>query len=514
MLKKIIYFFLVLMVSKMSGFIRDVVLSYHFGASAISDAYLVSLTIPGSIFAFVSIAIKTIFIPVYSQILVQKNEEEANKYTQKLCIVFVVVSLFLAIISIIFAQPIVSLYASGFDTETINVAVFLTRLNLLTLAFLSVEYIYEALLQAKGQYTISELTSLPANLILIVSFYCVSSWGIIFFSIGKILSVVGQLLLTIIILLIKFRYSFKLRVSVADSFKDENVKGSLKKSLPVIAGTSANEINKLIDRSVASNITVGGISSLVYANRLNSLVIEICVNSIATIEFPKLSVLASEGKISELKKEMVSGIIYMCFFLIPATAIMILFSREITTIVFGHGNGVTTIDNTSVCFYFYAFGILAVGIREMIVRGFYALGETKIPALISLLSIGINIVLDFILSEVMGFGGLAMATSVAAIFAVVSSYFALKKSVGAIGLEKEKLNIAKIFGSTLLAALCGYLLYFNINQAMGNSIGFIMSFALISIVYLVLLMIFKCTILEEIKDIVGKKIEVIRNRKV
>ncbi len=186
MLKKITYFLLVLSVAKLSGFLRDVILSYQFGASDISDAYLISLTIPGSIFAFLGIAIKAIFIPTYIKKDTLEGAEEANTYSQKLTTALCLVSFILIVLGWIFARPIVFLYASGFDDKTADICVFLTRLNLLTLVLLSIEYINEALLQAKGQYAISEFNALPANIIIIFSFYCVTSFGVIFFSLGKI----------------------------------------------------------------------------------------------------------------------------------------------------------------------------------------------------------------------------------------------------------------------------------------------------------------------------------------
>ncbi len=505
MIKKIFKFLLVLVVSKLTGFARDVVLSYQFGASAISDAYLVSLTIPGSIFAFLAVAVRAIFIPTYTRLKEEYDEEEAEHYTQRLCIVFVLISLLFSVIGWIFARPIVFAYASGFNEETANIAIFLTRLNLITLFMLSLEYIYEALLQVKGQYTISELTSLPANLILIVSYYGVSSFGIVFFSIGKIVSVAAQLILTLSLLVFKYNRRIRIMTSVKDSLYDKNVQKSVKDAVPVMVGTSGNEINKLIDRSIASNISVGGISSLVYANRLNALVIETCVNSVVTIEFPRISEYAGKGEIQSLKEEIVSGLSYMYFFLLPATVVMLLYSYEITDLIFGHGEGTSTIENTAVSFFFYSFGVLAVGIREIIIRGFYSVGNTRTPAIVATIAILINISLDFLLSKIFGFGGIALATSVASIFAASVDTICLRKAVGNINLLQDRVNVMKIIISTALSAGISYAAFYELSNTIGNRISFVIAFILMSGIYLLFLFAMKSPYVKELKNIFLRK---------
>jgi len=496
---------LVLIVSKLTGFIRDVVLSYQFGASTLSDAYLVSLTIPGSVFAFLAVAIRAIFVPTYTKLKEKYSEDEAELYTQRLCAVFVLISILLSIVGWIFARSIVFAYASGFDKETADIAVFLTRLNLITLFMLSLEYIYEALLQVKGQYIISELTSLPANLILIVSYYCVSSFGIVFFSIGKIVSVAAQFALTSALLIFKYKRRIKIRTTIKDSFRDKNVQKTIKDAMPVMVGTSGNEINKLIDRSVASNLSVGGISSLVYANRLNALVIEICVNSVVTIEFPRISEHAGKGDIKGLKEEIISGLSYMYFFLIPATIVMLLYSYEIAGLIFGHGKGTSTIENTAVSFFYYSFGVLAVGVREIIIRGFYSVGNTRTPAIIAIIAIMINILLDFLLSGILGFGGIALATSVASIFAALMDTIYLHKAIGRINLLQDRINIAKIIIATVLSAVISYAVFRGTTTVVGNNASFIVAFISMSGIYMFFLIIMKSPYIKEVKNILFRK---------
>ena len=504
MLKKISYFLLVLSVAKLSGFLRDVILSYQFGASNISDAYLVSLTIPGSIFAFIGIAIKAVYIPSYIKTETNKGSNEANMYSYRLTSALSVVSFFLIVLSWIFARQIVFAYASGFDEETADICVFLTRLNLLTLVLLSVEYVNEALLQAKGQYAISEFNALPANIIIIISFYCISSFGVVFFSIGKILSVVAQLIITFTFLAVRFKYRFKFQTNLSSIWKDKEIRSSLKRVVPVVVSTSGNEINKLVDRSVASSITVGGISSLVYANRLNALVTEICLNSIVTIQYPRISECSSKNDILGLKKEVSNSLLFMFFFLLPATAIMILFPKEIITFVYGHGAGISAVENASACFYFYSFGILAVGIREILIRVFYSLGNTRTPAKIALIGICMNIVGDFVLTYLIGFGGLALSTSIASIFVMAVDYLLLKRRLPWILESLNFVEVLKLLATTIAVSSFAYYSFKFVGEYVNSSLSLITTIALMCILYIGILYTLKSPVVQGLNGLIAK----------
>lgn len=504
MFKKILYFLLVLSVAKLSGFLRDIILSYQFGASNISDAYLVSLTIPGSIFAFLGIAIKAVYIPSYIKNETEYGTKAAYIYTQKLTTALCVISAILIVLGVVFARPIVYLYASGFDKETADICVFLTRLNLLTLVLLSIEYVNEALLQAKGQYAISEFNALPANIIIIISFYCVTSFGVVFFSVGKILSVVLQLLITFVYLYFKFNYTFKFHSDLKSIYRDKEIKGSLKNVVPVVLSTSGNEINKIVDRSIASSISVGGISSLVYANRLNALINEICINSIITIQYPRISECVSKNKIDELKIEVANSLLYMFFFLMPATAVMLLFSKEIITFVYGHGNGISAINYASAVFFYYSFGVIAVGIREVIIRVFYSMGNTKTPALIALIGISINIFLDFLLTHYIGFGGLALATSISSIMVMSIDYLLLKKRIPGLLNELKLIDVCKLFFSTIIISFFAVYIYNKLTGISNDSVSLLLSIILSGALYIVLLIVMKSPVVSGVKNIVKK----------
>src|SRR5699024_7052305 len=134
------------------GLFRDIFLSYLYGASNISDAYLVSLTIPTVIFSFVGIGISAGYIPIFSEIEKCEGKKESINYTNNLINILLVLSAIIIIICVIFADKIVFAFASGFDDATLNLATNFTRISLFSLFFLSLLYVFNGFLQIRGNY--------------------------------------------------------------------------------------------------------------------------------------------------------------------------------------------------------------------------------------------------------------------------------------------------------------------------------------------------------------------------
>src|SRR5690554_4039882 len=158
---------IITVLSKIIGFGREIVLSYVYGASAITDAYLISQTIPIVIFSFISVGIATGFIPLYSRILNEQGQLEANRYTNNLSNALLLLASIIVTIVLLFTQPIVKLFASGFSGETLELAVAFTKISIFGVYFTALLNVFAGFLRLYGSYLVPVLARLPANLIII-----------------------------------------------------------------------------------------------------------------------------------------------------------------------------------------------------------------------------------------------------------------------------------------------------------------------------------------------------------
>jgi len=454
MKKTAIIIMIITVVSKVFGFFRELVLSYFYGASAISDAYLISLTIPAVIFSFVGTGLSTGFIPMFSQIREKHGDSEANKFTSNIVNILLLISTVLVVLGLIFTEPIVKLFASGFKGQTLAMAIRFTKLSLVGIYFTGTTYIYSAYLQLNNRFLTPALIGVPYNIIIIIAIAISANKDPLFLILGSVLATASQLF--ILIPSIK-RSGYRHKFSI--NFKDEHLKNLMFIALPVIVGVSVNQINTLVDRTIASGLVVGGISALNYANRLNGFVQGLIVTPVATVLYPSISKMAANDNIKGLKAAINEAINSISILIMPITVGAMLFAEPIVKLLFGRGAfDANAITLTTSALVFYSIGMIGFGLRDILSRAFYSQQDTKTPMINGSIAVIMNIVLNIILSRYMGIGGLALATSISAIFSTGLLFVNLRKKIGALGLKKIAITLAKItFASLAMGAIAWFI---------------------------------------------------------
>ncbi|WP_088007062.1 murein biosynthesis integral membrane protein MurJ [Indiicoccus explosivorum] len=489
-MKKIAFLLMALTVtSKIFGFSRDIVLSYFYGTSSVSDAYLIAMTIPVTIFSFIGIAITTSYVPVYIQILKEKSNNEANQYTSNLINILMLLSLFITISVLIFAEPIVLLFAFGFEEETLSIAVLFTKICIVSIFLFTPVYVFNAFLQAKNKFYSSVLVGIPLNLISIVAIYLSSTVNLLLLPIGSVIAIGSQLLfLYPTIKKNKFKYKFVLNL------RDKYLSKVVYLSIPVILGTSLNQINMLVDRTLASQIVVGGISALTYANKLNLFIQGIFVMSLVTVLYPSISRMVSEGRINDLKDSLKEYIVIMCILILPISVATMVFSEEIITILFGRGAfDIKAIELTETALFFYAIGIASFGLRELLSRVFYSFQDTKSPMINASIGIILNVILNIILSKFLGIGGLALATSISGIVTTSLMFISLRKKIGSFMIKDILWTSLKVIISSCFAVGISRLLFESLIVKLDFNLAVSLTLALFVgiLIYLVTIFLFR-----------------------
>ncbi len=272
------------LIAKALGFLRELVLSYYFGATGISDAYLISQTIPGTIFQFVGTGLATCFIPIYYKVLNRDGREAANYFTNVILTLVLSFSTVVIILIWLFTPQVVYLFAMGFSGDTLYYACQFTRIGVLSLYFSSFIYVYNSYLQANNIFSPTAFAAIPNSLAIIASIVLGAVCNIWLLSIGSTLAV-GIQLIFILYPVYKLQHHFH----ISFDWQSRDIRDFFVLLLPVIVGVSVNEINTLVDRTIASGVAIGGISALTYANSLIMLVQGGMVQPIATVCYPKIT---------------------------------------------------------------------------------------------------------------------------------------------------------------------------------------------------------------------------------
>ncbi len=501
MKKTALIIMLITISSKVFGFVRDIMLSYFYGASNISDVYLISTTIPLVIFSFIGTGISTGYIPMYSNIERNQGEAEANRFTNNLINILLALCSVLIIFGLLFTDQIVKVFASGFSGDTLILAVQFTRIALLGIYFSGIIYIFSGFLQLKGNYFIPALIGFPFNFFIILSIIISSNTSIFVLSVGSVIAVAAQLLL-----MLPFIYKKGYRHKLVFDIHDKNIKNMTYIALPVIIGMSVNQINVLVDRTIASLIQVGGISALNYANRLNGFVQGIFVLSMTTVMYPLISKMAAENNILGLKKSLKESIGSINLLVLPATIGCLIFAEPIVKLLFGRGAfDAHAISTTSQALFFYSIGMIGYGHREVLSRAFYSLQDTKTPMFNAAIAVILNIILNIVLSRYMGIGGLALATSISAIFCTVLLFISLRKKIGSFGMKSISISFIKILCASLVMGLMAKLLYNYLTVFISPTLSLLISIGIGAVVYFATIYFMKIEDADIIIDIIKRK---------
>lgn len=304
------------------------------------------------------------------------------------------------------------------------------------------------------------------------------------------------IMLTIQIPAVK-KLAFKYRFIV--DFRDTYIKKALLSTLPVIIGTAINELNGIIDKTMASSLVEGSISALNYANKINSLILGVFITAIATVVFPVLSREFNKDNIEEVKSVLGYGLNIVILITVPAATGLIILSKPIVRVFFERGAfSSTDTIMTSFALVFYAFGLIGSGTSLLLSRVFYSLKDTKTPMINGAIAVAVNILLNIVFIKPLKHGGLALATSISSIIAALLLLKDLSRKIKDVYFEPNLKCLIKSILAAVIMAVIVYGLYSLIRDIFIGSklmelIALAVTAAVGALVYGILCFLFKVT---------------------
>lgn len=507
--KSAFWLMVVTMLSKVLGFGREIVLNYFYGTSAYSDVYIVAMNIPLVLFASIGVGLGTTFIPLYQEVLNERGEERAIKFSNNIMSIVVALSIILGVLGFIFAEPLVKMFAWHYEGEKLVVAAKFVRIMIGGVLFIGLSNLMTSYLQIKGDFTIPGMIGLPNNIIIIISIILSAVVGNIYIlAIGTLIGMLSQFLFQVPFA-IKKGYKFKPTIDL----KDEYLKKMLWLVMPVFIGVAVNQVNVMVDKSLASGLEDGVITALNSANRLNGFVMGLFIATLGAVIYPTLSKLSTENNNEKFAQSVANSVNCVNLLVIPASIGAIILATPIVRILFQRGafDDRSTVL-TATALVFYSVGMIGFGLRDILGKVFYSLKDTKTPMVNGMISVALNIVLDIVLVKVMGHGGLALATSLSALICILLLFRSLKKKIGYYGQDKIKSTFIKILISSFVMGVVTYFTYKSLFGILG--LGFIQeaialgaSIALGGAIYAVLIVLFKVEEVNMAIDMVKRKLK-------
>ena len=494
-------------IAKVLGFGRELVLASAYGASMYSDAYITAMNIPFIIFVTIGGALGTTFIPLYFEVKSDLGEEQSLNFTNNTFNLVIAICILLAILGFIFTEQLVKIFAMGFEGETLKVAIDFTRITIIGIVFTGLSYIMTAYLQIKNNFTVPGFISVPKNIIIIISIILSVKYNPYIMIWGTLIGIATEFLFQLPFA-IKSGYKYQAYIDI----KDKYIKRMAWLMGPVLIGVGVNQVNYMIDKTLASTLVEGSISALNYANKLNGFVMAMFITSVAAVIYPMLSKLSSEDNKEKFTSSVVQSINSVILLVIPISVGAIVLATPIVKLLFQRGEFDSRATSmTAIALIMYSIGMVAFGLRDMLGKVFYALQDTKTPMINGAIAMIINIVLNIILVKYLQLAGLSLATSISAIVCIFLLFGSLKKKTGYFGQDKIMKTTVKSILSAVFMGIVTYFTYNIISNLLGvgfvkEGISLVASIGVGAITYAILIVVLKVEEVNIITSMMRKKL--------
>ena len=446
---------IVTIVSKILGLFRDSVLASAYGTGKYAAVYSTANSISTILFAVIGTALATSLIPLYNKLASEDSTERAMGFLNSVVNLVVIVCLSIAGLGIIFAGPLVKVFAPGYQGDVYTLCVQYTRILLPSIVFVGLANIFTSYLQIKKRYVIPGFIGMPYSIIIIVSIYLSLKTSPMVLVIGTLIAISAKALFQL-----PFVYKEGYRYRPKINLKDPVMKDMMILILPVVIGVGANQINSIVDKSLASLLGTEVVASFSYAIKLYEFVQALFITSILAVIYPRLSSMIVSDRIDSFLNSLKKTMNVIIVALVPIIVGCIVLSRQIVEVLFQR-NAFTSKDTTMTAsiLWIYVIGILAFALRDVLTRGFYSMEDSKTPMINSIISIVFNISLNLILVKPLGYKGLAIATAVSAYIGLLLFNRSMRKKIEGYSSRDNYIVFLKSLFAALIMGLGVKLVY-------------------------------------------------------
>jgi putative peptidoglycan lipid II flippase len=450
------------MTSRILGLVREQVLAYWFGASDAMDAYRVAFRVPNLVRdLFAEGAMSAALVPTFSRTLTTDGRDRAWRLGNSVINALLVVTGLLAALAIVFAPQLVWLLAGDFAgvPGKFELTVSLTRIMAPFLVLVALAAACMGMLNSLDVFFLPALSpamfnvaSIVVGIAMVPAAISAGIDPILAMAIGTLVGGAGQVLLQWPSLRrLGFRYRPTLDV------RDPGLRRVLVLMGPGTIGLAATQVNVFVNTVVATGQGTGAVSWLEYAFRVMYLPIGLFGVSIATATTPAVSRLAATGDLVAMRRTLASAVALMLTLNVPATLGLVALSTPIVRLLLERGS-FTSADtaNPAAAVQLYALGLVGYSVVKILSPTFYALGRSRTPVMVSVSSVLLNAVLSVTTSRWLGFRGLALSASIAALFNAGLLAWLVRQALG--GLEGRRLaaTLAKVTIASAVMALSAW----------------------------------------------------------
>ncbi|OGI22307.1 MAG: murein biosynthesis integral membrane protein MurJ [Candidatus Moranbacteria bacterium RIFCSPHIGHO2_01_FULL_55_24] len=437
--------------SRILGFFRDRILASQFGAGDVLDAYYAAFRIPDFLYSLlVAGALSAAFVPVFTELLAGKKNEEAWRLASGVLILLMWTLGLLGLLGILFAPSLMHLLAPGFGPEKASLTVTFSRIMLLSPLFLGMSAVFGGVLVSFKRFAAYSLAPIFYNLgIIFGAWFLAPSFGPIGLAWGVVLGAFLHMLIQYPALK---SAGFRATLASLRIWKDASVRRVITLMIPRSLSMGVSQISLLAMTAFASTLASGSLAAFIFANNIQSVPLGLFGIAFSLAVFPSLSLFAAEKKGKDFFVVLSETARRILFFVVPLSLALIIFRAQFVRVILGTGN--FDWEDTILTFEilkFLSFSLFAQSLIPLFARAFFALQNTRTPLYVALASEALHIMLIPLLLPYFQVEALALSFSVASVVNVALLYVFLRRHASFWHDRAFLLPVAKIIFASLLA---------------------------------------------------------------
>ena len=400
------------LLSRILGYLRDLLIAIYLGSGPLADAFFVAFRIPNTFRRLFSEGtFNAAFVPSYSA-EITKGKNQSKKFANEVFNLLVIGLFFLIIIIEIFMPWFILLIAPGFkeNSDKLELTIYLTRITFPFLFFISLASFFAAVLNSHNKFALAAAAPIVLNIVLILTLLLTKYLGDNLVEyLAYAVTISGFIQFAILMKFVKnfipISFAFKLKV-------EKKVKFFFSKLLPSIFSSGVTQINILVGTIIAS-FQASAVSYLYYADRIYQINLAIAGIAIGTVLLPNLSKYVKENKKKKIDLIQNKSLELSLFLSLPATFALLIASEEITSSLFGYGSfDIQSVKNSANALFYFALGLPAFAFIKVFSSFIFARQNTKVPFYFSVISVIINIIISLYFFNQIGFIIIPIATSI------------------------------------------------------------------------------------------------------
>jgi putative peptidoglycan lipid II flippase len=447
-----------ILLTRMLGLVRERVFAHYFGSGYEADAFRAALKIPNVVRNLLGEGtLSASFIPVYAGLIERKEEDAARRVAGALATLIVLAGAVAALLGSALAPIITDIAAPGFSGQTRDLTVSLVRILFPMSSVMIASAWCLGVLNTHRQFFLSYAAPTLWNIAQIATLVIFGSMMA-----GADLAVAlawGALAGSGLQLIVQLPSAFKLagRLSPQLGLEDQNVRRVIWAWVPVVLGAGVMQISSIIDTMLGSLLAPGAVALLGYAQLVAILPVSLFGISVAAAALPEMSRAAATEQATELRRRLATGGRRVAFFIIPSAATFFLFGEHIIGPLFETGEfGPAETAAVAGILAFYGLAIPAQSAVRLLASGHYALGDTRTPVRIAILSVTISAASAYGFMQVLGVAGIALGAALGASVNSTLNYITLARRTGTLFGPEERKGLAVSLLGAAAAAGAGW----------------------------------------------------------